>query len=109
MAASASQVFQEGAPQICTSMTTKSTPSQTHKQRTSNNSAQHSTPGGEHAYVLYRAMSAYAHPSDFLVDHYAELADNPMGVTLRMEPVVIDHDSWWHVCCVHDVPPQHPT
>jgi hypothetical protein len=51
-------------------------------------------PGGAHAYSLYRAMSAYAHPSATLVDHYVEEHDNPAGVRLLQDPTPLDHDAW---------------
>ena len=41
---------------------------------------------GPDAYVVYRLMSIYAHPSMAITEHYLVEAENEAGVTLHAEP-----------------------
>ncbi|GAA1928146.1 hypothetical protein GCM10009737_32500 [Nocardioides lentus] len=49
---------------------------------------------GEQGYTVYRAMSAYCHPSIFLVDKYLEPSDSEAGVKLRHTPVDTEARAW---------------
>jgi hypothetical protein len=53
-------------------------------------------PEGEDAYAIHRAMSAFAHPSSTLADHYLVATatwDERSGIELRTFPEQPDHDT----------------
>ena len=52
---------------------------------------------GPDAYVVYRLMSAYAHPSMAITEHYLVEADNEAGVTLHAEPAQPSDHFWLYM------------
>jgi hypothetical protein len=55
----------------------------------------HSLQGGDDAYIHYRILSAFCHPSALLTDFYLEPDDTiPSGCRLRLEPKQLEHDGW---------------
>lgn len=53
--------------------------------------------GGRDAYVVYRLMSAYAHPSMAITEHYLFESDNEAGVTLHSEPTQPTDNFWLYM------------
>jgi hypothetical protein len=53
--------------------------------------------GGRDAYVVYRLMSTYAHPSMAITEHYLFESENEAGVTLHSEPTQPTDNFWLYV------------
>jgi hypothetical protein len=53
--------------------------------------------GGRDAYVVYRLMSTYAHPSMAITEHYLVESDNESGVTLHAEPTQPTDNFWLYM------------
>lgn len=97
MARSANEVFVEGAKEFkyldAEDLETAANPQARNFERLCE-----SLVGGRSAYGIYRAMSAYTHPSVMLADHYVVAHENSeVKVRLRNEPEQIDHDSWLYL------------
>ena len=52
---------------------------------------------GHDAYVLYRLMSTYAHPSMAITEHYLFESENEAGVTLHAEPTQPTDNFWLYM------------
>lgn len=53
--------------------------------------------GGRDAYVVYRLMSTYAHPSMAITEHYLFESENEAGVTLHSEPTQPTDNFWLYM------------
>lgn len=53
--------------------------------------------GGRDAYVVYRLMSTYAHPSMAITEHYLFESQNEAGVTLHAEPTQPRDNFWLYI------------
>lgn len=94
MRQSASKVFQEAAPDVDpTDWERIDTVADVQGRRFSERCVALAS-AGHHAYGLYRAMSAFCHPSASLADHYLQADDSQAGARLCWDPDQFDHDSW---------------
>ena len=53
--------------------------------------------GGRDAYVIYRLMSTYAHPSMAITEHYLFESENEAGVPLHSEPTQPTDNFWLYM------------
>lgn len=97
MAKAASDVFREGADQVAHITDSEIETIAQPQARSLEHRCRALAPAGDHAYAIYRAMSALVHPSSTLADHYLTAADNDAGLELHTYPEQPDHNSWLYL------------
>lgn len=97
MSKAAGEVFREGAGSIAHLDDPEIDSIATQVARTFENICDSLHGGGADAYVTYRVLSSYSHPSSVLAEHYLDDQDGATLPALLFTPKPFDHEAWLHL------------